>query len=336
MTQAPPPPPRPARPPDGGERSPSAPPPRVLYLGYGAAGCACMAELIAAGCEIAGVLCRRSDRAEHGRAGTSVWSDARRLGLRLFEATDPNAPGFVAEVRGLAPDLLLSVQYDRILKPPLLAVPRHGAFNLHFGPLPRLRGCFPTKWAILGDEPAGVTLHAIDPGIDSGDVVAQVLVPLAADETDQTLYHRLERAAVALFREQVPWMRDLRPPERRRQDASVATYHPKEIPYQGIIDWQREADWIERFIRAFTFPPHPAARTWWHGEEVQIRAPVALGDTLPGSPGEISPCGGHAIAVCCGTGSLRIDEVILGGSARPASVLTGGAPAGRRFTAEAR
>lgn len=310
--------------------------PRVLYLGYGAVGCACMAELIAAGCEVAGVLCRQGDRAEHDRGGTSVWSDARRLGLRLFTATDPNAPDFVAEVRRLAPDLLLSVQYDRILKPPLLAVPSHGAFNLHFGPLPRLRGCFPTKWAILGDEPAGVTLHDIDPGIDSGDVIAQVVVPLAADETDETLYHRLERAALALFREQLPWMRELRQPPRRPQDEASATYHPKEIPYRGIIDWHREAAWVERFIRAFTFPPHPAARTWWNGEEVQIRAPVALGDALPGSPGEILSCGGKGIAVCCGTGSLHIDEVILGGSARPASVLTRGGAAGQRFTAEAR
>jgi len=310
------------------------PPPRILYLGYGAVGCTCMAELVAAGCEIAGVLCRGSDRAEDGSSGTSVWSAARRLGLRLFTATDPNAPDFVAAVRSLAPDLLLSVQYDRILKPPLLAVPGRGAYNLHFGPLPRLRGCFPTKWAILGDEPAGVTLHAIDPGIDSGDVVAQVLVPLAADETDETLYRRLERAALALFREQLPWLRELRQPARRPQDEAAATYHPKQIPYRGIIDWQREAAWIERFIRAFTFPPHPAARTWCDGEEVQVRAPVAVGDALPGSPGEISPCGGGAIAVCCGSGSLRIGEVILGGSAQPASVLTRGGPARRRFTAE--
>lgn len=295
-----------------------------------------MEELLAAGCEIAGVLCRQSDRAEHDRGAPSVWSAARRLGLRRFSATDPNAADFVAEVRHLAPDLLLSVQYDRILKPPLLAVPSHGAFNLHFGPLPRLRGCFPTKWAILDDEPAGVTLHAIDPGIDTGDVVGQVVVPLAADETDETLYHKLEQAALALFREQVPWMRALRPPDRRPQDAAAASYHPKAIPHQGIIDWRREAAWIERFIRAFTFPPHPAARTWWRGEEVQIRAPVAVAGGLAGAPGEISPAGDGAVAVRCGAGSLRIAEVVLAGGTRPASVLTQGDPSGWRLAAEAR
>src|SRR6185369_8107305 len=182
----------------------------------------------------------------------------------------------------LAPDLLLSVQYDRILKPPLLAVSRHGAFNLHFGPLPRLRGCFPTKWAILGDEPAGVTLHAIEPGIDSGDVVAQTILPLAPDETDQSLYHRLQEAAITLFREQLPWMRALAPPPRQPQDEAAATYHPKEVPFAGILDWRRDAAWIERFIRAFTFPPYPAARTWWDGREVQIRAPVTIAGDLPG------------------------------------------------------
>jgi|HubBroStandDraft_3_1064219.scaffolds.fasta_scaffold27045_2 methionyl-tRNA formyltransferase len=329
-----------------------APPPRVLYLGYGACGRACLDALLAGGFEVVGVLCRASDRDPDGDEASSVFAAARRRGLDCLAATDPNAPNLVAAARRLAPDLLLSVQYDRILKPPLLAVPRHGAYNLHFGPLPRLRGCFPTKWAILDDEPAGVTLHAIDPGIDSGDVVARTVVPLATGETDETLYRKLERAAAALFGEQLPWMRELRPPPRRPQREEAATYHPKRLPFDGVIDWGRDAAWVERFVRAFTFPPHPAARTWWRGEEVQIRAPVGVGADLPGrAPGEIEPLGGGgdgggsenedagegkiagegsgAVAVACGVGSLRVERVLLGGEERPAAVLlrSGGRPA---------
>lgn len=296
--------------------------PRVLYMGYGHAGVACLEELLGAGFDVAAAFCRASDRNEQPGDRASVFTCARAHGLACCAATDPNAPVFLAEAARLAPDLLLSVQYDRILKPPLLAVPRHGAFNLHFGPLPRLRGCFPTKWAILEDEPAGVTFHAIDPGIDSGDVVAQTIVPLAPGETDETLYRKLERAGIELFAAQIPWMRALSPPPCRPQDGAASSYHPKRLPFDGVIDWRSEAAWVERFLRAFTFPPYPAARTWHRGEEVQIRAPAAVEADLAGlAPGEFLLDHNGRLAVACGSGSLRVARVLLGGTERPPSAL---------------
>ena len=215
-------------------------------------------------------------------------------------------------MRRLAPDILLSVQYDRILKPALLAIPRHGSYNLHFGPLPRLRGCFPTKWAILEDEPGGVAFHCIDPGIDTGDVIARVLVPLATDETDATLYQKLQTAGHDLFRAQIPWMKALRRPPVQPQDEAAASYHPKEIPCGGIIDWHRDAAWIERFIRAFTFPPYPAAKAWLGGREVQLRAPVAIGGDLPGAaPGDLVLREDGTAAVQCGAGSIILPQGAL-------------------------
>lgn len=308
-------------------------PPRLLYMGYGAVGCFCLEELLAAGFEVVGVLCRAGDRAEKPESASSVFTRARQAGLHCFATTDSNDPGFVAEARDLEPDLLLSVQYDRILKPPLLAVPRHGAFNLHFGPLPRLRGCFPTKWAILDDEPAGVTFHCIDPGIDSGDVIARAVLPLAPDETDSTLYHRLEEAGKALFREQIGWMLPLRQPPRTPQRDEEASYHPKRMPFDGVIDWTRGVDWVERFLRAMTFPPYPAAKTWYEGEELQIRAPVAIDRSRPDlPPGGFVLREQGEIAVSCGDGWLRVREVLRGGEAIPVSALA--SPSGR-FTSEA-
>lgn len=297
-------------------------PPRVLYLGYGATGCACLSALVETGCDVVGVLCRTSDRTERPEADGSVFTLARRLGLHLFTETDPNGPAFLTSAAACAPDLLLSVQYDRILKPSLLALPRQGAYNLHYGPLPRLRGCFPTKWAILEDEPAGVTFHVIDPGIDSGDVVDQILVPLHPGETDRSLYLRLEKAGRELFRRQLGWLRALAPPRRQPQDESRASYHPKRQPHDGVLDWEREAVWIERFIRAFTFPPHPAAKTWLAGEEVQLRASVEVGGDLSGrQPGEIVFLKDGRMAVQCGQGSIVVARVLTGGEERPASDL---------------
>jgi methionyl-tRNA formyltransferase len=318
-----------------GSTSAAGPSPRVLYMGYGSTGTACLTHLLAAGLEVAGVFCRASDREERPDDEASVFSLARRLGLCRFAATDPNAPAFVETVRASGADLLISVQYDRILKPPLLAVPRHGAYNLHFGPLPRLRGCFPTKWAILDDEPAGVTFHAIDPGIDSGDVIAQTVLPLDKGETDQSLYARLAKAAEELFRRQLGWLRSLAPPLALPQDESQASYHPKRLPFDGVIDWRRDASWVERFIRAFTFPPHPAAKTWYEGGAVELRAPVGLGGDLPDmAPGEWRLLEGGRIAVQCGSGSILAGTVLVEGRAIPASQLRAPARGNPRFRSE--
>ncbi len=291
--------------------------PKVLYMGFGEIGRFCLERLLP-DFEIAGVFCRASDRSEREDI-PSVYTAARRAGLHVFPATDPSDPEFLAEARRLAPDLLLSVQYDRILKVPLLAIPRHGSYNLHFGPLPRLRGCFPTKWAILDDEPGGLAFHCIDPGIDTGDVIARALVPLAPDETDKTLYGKLVAAGKALFVAQLGWMRELNAPPALPQNSEEASYHPKRMPFDGILDWSRDAAWIERFVRAFTFPPYPAAKTWLDGEEIQLRAPVGIGPDLPGRrpgeivPGAIVPGEDGEMAVSCGQGSLKVRNVLVKG-----------------------
>jgi methionyl-tRNA formyltransferase len=285
--------------------------PRLLYLAYGEIGRFCLAELLAAGFDVAGVFCRASDRTERDDI-PSVYTAARRAGLHVFDAVDPSHPAFLEEARGLASDLLLSVQYDRILKPPLLAIPKHGSYNLHFGPLPRLRGCFPTKWAILENEPGGVAFHCIDPGVDTGDVIARTIVPLAPGETDQTLYGKLVEAGKALFQQQIGWMRTLTPPPALPQDPAAASYHPKRIPYDGVIDWHRDAAWIERFIRAFTFPPYPAAKATLGGKEVQLRAPVRIGPDLPGhAPGDLVLQDDGTTAVACGQGSILLQRSAL-------------------------
>lgn len=299
--------------------------PRVLFMGYGDIGRFCLRELLTARFDVIGVFCRVADRTERDDI-PSVYTAARRAGLHVFVATDPSDPEFLEEAQDLDPDLLLSIQYDRILKSPLLAIPRCGTFNLHFGPLPRLRGCFPTKWAIIEDEPAGVTFHCIDPGIDSGDVIAQTIIPLAVDETDETLYSKLQEAGKRLFVEQIPWMKNLNPPPRQPQNPVAASYHPKQLPFDSVIDWSRDAAWIERFIRAFTFPPYPAAKTRLMGEEVELRAPVEICPDLPGHlPGEIEMQKDGSIAVQCGCGSLRIRRILVHGEEIPAAAVFAGA-----------
>lgn len=84
--------------------------------------------------------------------------------------------GLVADA---APDLIVSFQFGFIFKPEALAVPRIGALNLHSGALPERAGVNPTFWCMKdGDSHAACTLHWIDRGIDSGDLVEVRRIPI--------------------------------------------------------------------------------------------------------------------------------------------------------------
>jgi folate-dependent phosphoribosylglycinamide formyltransferase PurN len=105
---------------------------------------------------------------------------ARRHGARFVETSDVNSAETLAAVRASAPDFILVMNFDQILQPPLIGMPKVAALNVHPSLLPKLRGPCPVLWAITrGERISGATVHAIeDRTIDAGRVIAQVEVPI--------------------------------------------------------------------------------------------------------------------------------------------------------------
>jgi methionyl-tRNA formyltransferase len=185
-----------------------------------------------------------------------------------------------------------------------------------------MRGCFPTKWAILRDEPAGVSWHRIDAGVDTGPILGQTVVPLNPGETDATLYLRLTRLGMELFDAHVPAVAARAAPPGEPQDESRAIYFPQAQPLDGAVDWSRSAAFIERAIRAFTHPPYPGLRAKLGPLPLELRGPV---DVLPGeAAGEIpgvcspDPLEPGAVRVSCGDGVIRLRTVLCDGHEQPA------------------
>ncbi|HEY3310165.1 MAG TPA: formyltransferase family protein [Anaerolineales bacterium] len=79
----------------------------------------------------------------------------------------------------------------RILKPHLLKLPRRGTVNAHPGLLPTLRGSASVGWALYKDLPQGATLHYIDPGIDTGDIILKRELPVYHHDTYESLNYRM-------------------------------------------------------------------------------------------------------------------------------------------------
>jgi methionyl-tRNA formyltransferase len=127
---------------------------------------------------------------------------ARSRSIPAFEPSSPNQAGFVDQAGDLAPDLLLCIGYPCILKEDILSVPRLLAANFHASLLPRYRGKHPVFWALRnGERWAGLTVHKMDPGIDTGDILYQVRLRTCQRDTVETLYHRIiDRSLVLVGR----------------------------------------------------------------------------------------------------------------------------------------
>lgn len=143
---------------------------KVLYFGGNRAGIECLSGLLTWGVEINAVVVRAAD------SGMDTWAPSLKKfaagkKLNIFQPENPNDMSSLEFYKSLDFNYLISVQYDKILKDAVLSLPKEGAINLHFAPLPKYRGCYPIPWAIIEGNAAGVTLHWMDKGIDTGDII---------------------------------------------------------------------------------------------------------------------------------------------------------------------
>lgn len=159
------------------------------------------------------------------------------------------------------------------LKPELLQIFPKGCINLHPAYLPWNRGWYTNVWPILDGTPAGVTIHYIDPGVDTGDIIAQTKYPIEPTDTAGSLHQKLTLGLVELFKATWPSVRAGKAP-RVRQDHSLATVHRKsELGTLDRIEPERKyvARELLNLLRARTYPPYPAAFFEEKGNRVYVR-----------------------------------------------------------------
>ncbi|HSL76280.1 MAG TPA: methionyl-tRNA formyltransferase [Candidatus Limnocylindrales bacterium] len=190
-----------------------------------------------------------------GRGGhtavTPIHEAARHLEVNpILSPPRLREPTAVADILALEPELVVLADYGQIVPSRLLDVP-HGALNLHPSLLPRYRGATPIPAAILaGDAETGVTLMRMDPGLDTGPIVAQTRVAIQGDETTPLLEETLEiEAAELLMRYLGPWLRGkITAAPQSESGASLTRPLRRE---DGRLDPNRSVVDLERQVRAY-------------------------------------------------------------------------------------
>lgn len=285
---------------------------RIVFMGTPAFAVPVLDALTQTLPEIAGVFTRPDQPAGRGRKlqASPVKELAETRGLPVFQPKTLRRPEGIAPLRDLAPDLAIVAAYGLILPAEALAIPRLGCVNTHASLLPRHRGAAPVAAAILtGDPETGVTLMQMDTGLDTGPILAQRAIPIAADDTAGTLTMKLSHLAADFLVEMLPRLLagDIIPTP---QDESRATVFKTMRKEEGLIDWARPALEIERRVRAFN--PWPSAYTFWQANQLKIlraRAAPLHTEALPGRVLESA----EGTGVMAGDGVLLLREVQLAG-----------------------
>ena len=244
---------------------------------------------------------RPAGRGLHARP-SPVETAARRLGLAVSSPVSLRDPELQAEFRAFGADLAVVAAYGLILPRPILEAPRLGAINLHASLLPRWRGAAPIQRALLeGDAETGITIFQIEPALDSGPVLAMERMPITARSTAESLHDQLTGLAARMIGPVVDELAAGRARPEPQPEEGV-TYAAKIDKAEGRLDWTREADLLERRLRALN--PWPGCWTEFKGQRILVLA----GEVAPGRglPGEILD---ERLTVACGIGALRLTRL---------------------------
>ena len=266
---------------------------------------------------VVGVLTRPDRPKGRGRhlAASPVKAAAQAHGVPISQPATLKSDPDRAELAAWRPDVLVVVAYGLILPRAVLEVPPLGGVNIHASLLPRWRGAAPIQRAILaGDTQTGVTIMAMDPGLDTGSILLQRRIPIAPTDTGGSLHDRLAELGAPALLEALEGLvaGTLR---GRPQPGEGVTYAPKIEKAEALIDWTRDATEIERQVRAFN--PWPVAETRLDGEQLRVYAAraEALPDGSVGSEplhsqsGTIAAVREDSVLVRCGLGYLALREV---------------------------
>lgn len=272
----------------------------IVVFAYSEVGHACLDFLLGRGEKIAALFTHEDDAGER-QWFQSCTALAEDHGIPVFTVEPKDGDEVERIVVDLAPDLILSFYYRKMIPERILKLARLGAFNMHGSLLPRYRGRAPLNWAIInGESETGVTLHVMVKTADAGDIIDREAVAIGPDETAGDVARRIPAAAVAILSRQIEALKAGTAP-REVQDESQASYFGIRRPDDGRIDWTQPARRIVDLVRAVTVP-FPGAFAFMGRSKLMIwRASIAAGE---GTPGEVLS---HApLTIAAGEGAVML------------------------------
>lgn len=294
---------------------------KIVLVGQALFGKDCLEALLNQGEQVVGVITIPDDL--RGRPNPlkdfaaekniAVFQPPGKIPQRLKD------PQVLAITKELKPDLFVLAFVSDIMPDDVIKLATFGGINYHPSLLPKYRGGSAINWAVIkGEKETGVTIHYVDQGIDTGDIVLQEKVEISSKDTVGSLYYdKLYPMGVKLIARAVAGIRKGTAP-RIPQDAEKATYQPMITEDDVKIDWKNGATEIYNLVRGSN--PSPGAQTLFRGEKIKIWDAQVIPSRIASEPGTVVEIKeGQGFSIGTGSGTMLIKKVQQSGTAKIAA-----------------
>lgn len=233
------------------------------------------------------------------------WSRERGLPEQQWSGPD-DAARFA---RDCGADVGVAAGWYHMLPRRLRDTLRHGMLGAHASLLPLFRGGAPLNWALLsGATETGLTVFRLEDGVDTGPILSQARVPIAARTTIAELVAWVAETTVDQLRQVLPALAQGQ--AHAVEQTGRPSYSLMRLPEDGALDWRQPAEHLDRLVRAVG-RPYPGASTSWRGQSLTVWACEPRDDVaVHGMPGQLARVPeSSAPLVVTGRGVLALLEV---------------------------
>ena len=289
---------------------------KIIFMGTPDFSVGTLEALIEAGHEV--VLAVTQPDKPKGRGKemqfTPVKECALQHGIPVYQPIKVREAECIEELRKYGADIMVVVAFGQILPKEILEMCTYGCVNVHASLLPKYRGAAPIQWSIIdGEEVTGVTTMQMNEGLDTGDMLLKVEIPIEEKETGGSLHDKLAKAGAKLCVETLKGL-EAKSIVAIPQGETTTSYAKMLDKQLGNIDWKKDAKAIERLIRGLS--PWPSAYTSWNDKVMKIwDAEYAVVDA-DAAPGTIISVNKDSFCVQTGEGALVIKELQIPGKKR--------------------
>lgn len=291
---------------------------KVIFMGTPDFSVGTLEALIEAGHEVALVV-TQPDKPK-GRGGKMQYTPVKEVAVAhnipVYQPKRIREPECIEELRKYNADIMVVIAFGQILPKEILEMTPYGCVNVHASLLPSYRGAAPIQWAVInGEKVSGVTTMQMNEGLDTGDMLLKVEIPLDEKETGGSLHDKLAEAGARLCVETLDALKAGTVTPEKQGDSPTA-YAKMLDKHMGKIDWKMSAKEIERLIRGLN--PWPSAYTRWNENDKGMKiweAEVAEGQTDKAA-GTVVEVAKDGFFVQTGEGLLKITALQIPGKKR--------------------
>lgn len=247
-----------------------------------------------------------------GSVDKTLIAFSEKYDIPLHENIKVNSGAFYRLASGYDCDLFVSMSFNQIFKEDIINLPKKGVINCHAGKLPFYRGRNVLNWALINDEKEfGVTVHYVDTGVDTGDIILQRTCPITDADTYKTLLEKAYVACADVLYDALKMIQHDRVTAVKQSDIHPAGFYcGKRGEGDENIDWRQTSRRLFNFVRALS-EPGPKAATFLNGIPVRINKAKMMPEVpvFIGTPGQILGVTNEGVIVKTEDTTLEISEI---------------------------